>query len=146
VHHTNLFFEECGSQDHINYQCEDNIDTILASYNRGNQFYVDMEVLELVLYTGCCELLARMRNINEKNKALDKIYGVVYPIYSYCYDNFSSNALVISCHERISTVVEMTNLLQDSQKKEEDAHCSEHTTATGMNLFSMYDLLEGCAK
>jgi hypothetical protein len=72
-----LFCEDCGSQDHINYRCEDNVDTILASYNRGYKFYVDMEVLELVLYTGSCELLARMRNINEKNKALDKIYGAV---------------------------------------------------------------------
>jgi hypothetical protein len=60
----NFVCEDCGSQDHINYQCEDIVDTVLASYNRGYKFYVDMEVLELVLYTGCCELLARMRNIN----------------------------------------------------------------------------------
>jgi hypothetical protein len=113
----NFVCEDYGSQDHINYQREDNIDSILASYNRGNKFYVHMEVLELVLYTVCYELLARMRNINEKNKALDKIYGAVYLIYFYCYDNCSSNALVITCHERISTAVERTNLLQDPHKK-----------------------------
>jgi hypothetical protein len=138
--------EYCGSKDHINYQCEYNVDTILASYNRSNKCYVDMEVLERVLYTGCYELLARLSNIDEKNKALDKIYGVVYPIYSYCYDNFSSNALVNTSHERSSTAVERTNLLQDSQKKEEDARRSEHTTATGMDLTCIYDLLDGYAK
>jgi hypothetical protein len=87
-----------------------------------------------------------MQNINETNKALDSIFGAVYLIYSYCYDNFSSNALLITCHERISAAVESTNLLQDSQKEEEDSHRSEHTTATGMNLSSVYDLLEGCAE
>jgi hypothetical protein len=53
---------------------------------------------------------------------------------------------VITCHERISIAMERANLLQDSQKKEEDAHHSEHTTATGMDLSSVYDLLEGYAK
>jgi hypothetical protein len=42
--------------------------------------------------------------------------------------------------------VERTNLLHDSQKKEEGAHHIEHTTATGMGLSSMFDLLEGCPK
>jgi hypothetical protein len=43
--------------------------------------------------------------------------------------------------------VEEPNLLQDSRKKEEeDVHCSEHTIAAGMNLFTLYDILDGCAK
>jgi hypothetical protein len=45
-----------------------------------------------------------------------------------------------------SKIMDTFETYQDSQKEEEDAHRSEHTTATGMNLSSVYDLLEGCAE
>jgi hypothetical protein len=32
----NFSCEDCGSKDHINYQCEYNVDTVLASYNRSD--------------------------------------------------------------------------------------------------------------
>ena len=47
--------EDCGSKDHLNYQCEYNVDTILATYNSSDKCHASMELLELVLYTGASE-------------------------------------------------------------------------------------------
>ena len=124
--------ELCVSIDHINYQCENNIDTVLASYNSSDKCYAHAEVLEFVLFTGSIKVLTRMREIKEESKALDRIYGVVYPIYSICHDNFLENALAITFHERISAAMEDPNLLQDSREEEkEDAHRKEPTAADG---------------
>ena len=113
--------EDCGSKDHIAYQCKYNIDPALASYNRDEfKSLVDMKVLEFVLFTGCLELLAFMRKIQKESQELDDTYKQVYPIYSYCYENFIDNALVITARERISTAMEKRNLLQ-GQKAEVEA-------------------------
>jgi hypothetical protein len=106
-----------------------------------------MVILERVLHTNCYEFLACISNTNREDKVLDKMYGIVYLIYSYCYENFTDNALVIASLERISTAVKEPNLFQESQeKKEEDVHRSGHTTTIGMDLFNLYYLLDGCAK
>jgi hypothetical protein len=75
-------------------------------------------------------LLACLRDTEVKSGTLDRICDAVKPLYSHYYNNLSDNALVITFHEWISTAVEEPNLLQFSQKKEEeDAHRSEHTTS-----------------
>ena len=79
-----------------------------------------MKVLEFVLFTGCLELLTFMRKIQKESQELDDTYKQVYPIYSYCYENFIDNALVITARERISTDMEKRNLLQ-GQKAEVEA-------------------------
>jgi len=134
-----LTCEFCGSIDHINYKCKCNIDTMLASYNSGDKCNASMELLEFVLFTGSLEVLTRIRDIEEESKALDKIYGVVQPIYCLCQDNFRDNALVITCHERISAAMKVPNLLQDSrEEEEEDVHRSEP-------VFDVYSQVIDCA-
>jgi hypothetical protein len=44
---------------------------MLASYNKSNKCYANMEALEGVLFTDCCEFLSRMSNIEEEYEALD---------------------------------------------------------------------------
>ena len=47
----------------------------------------------------------------------------------------------------MSTDMEETTLLQESRKEEEEGvYRSEHTTAVGMDMFNLYNLLDGCAK
>jgi hypothetical protein len=110
--------DHCGSKDHLNYQSEYNIDTILATYNSTDKCHASIELLDFVVYTAVGELLARIRYIKEEVKSLDMIYGEVHPIYYRLQYYFHGNALVNLFNERASTAMEEPNLLQDSKKEE----------------------------
>ena len=104
--------EDCGCTYHINYQCKSSYDTALASYNREEfKLFVDVEVLELVLITAFDELIARMKDIKKKSKALDRIYEAVLPMHAYCYKNFIHNALVLTTRQRVLPTLERRNRL-----------------------------------
>ena len=94
---------DCGSNEHLNYQCKHNIDLVLATYNITNGCNASMKVLEHMLFLGALEIIVPIRNIKVSNKTLDTIYGTVH-------------ASVEDFHERITTALEKNELVQDSQK------------------------------
>ncbi len=74
----NFGCELCGSKDHINYQCKNIDDTILAYYNGAGKCFAHGDIHERVLYTGCFELLSRISKLNIEDEVLDKINGMTY--------------------------------------------------------------------
>ena len=105
--------EDCGSKEHLTYQCEYNFDPVLATYNSSDNCNASMEVIEMVLYRGAHEL----HPIYElKNKKFEMIYREVHHIYDFCYYNFRENALLINYSKRISTALEETELYRKHGK------------------------------
>ena len=91
------------------------------------------------------EIRVQIRNIKVGNKTLDTIYGIVHPIYDFYYDNFCDNASVMNFHERIITALEKNEVLQDSQKtEEEDVHRKKFTTTIDTDVLKMYRQVTGC--
>ena len=114
--------EDCRSEDHLNYQCEYNVDTVLATYNSSDKCHASMELLEFVLFSGVGELLAHIRDIEEEDKALNMIYGEVHPIYCYLQDYFHDNALIKDVHERASAAMKTLTFCRTQRKKKMRMH------------------------
>ena len=70
--------DNCGAEDHLNYQCDCNSNTMLATYNRNDKCHASMEILEFVIFTGASELLAFMRDIEEKGEYPSHIYDITH--------------------------------------------------------------------
>jgi hypothetical protein len=79
-----------------------------------------------VLFLGVTEMLIRLGSINVESKSLDRVFDLVLPIFHFCKNDLSDNALVIGYMKRFVAAMEKDNLLQDSlESKEENEHKEE---------------------
>ena len=89
----------------------------MASYARVIYDYYDVEQIEeFVAFKGAYEI----ESLFEKYEALvDDVYRPEnLSILKYCYDNYEYNSYINALIEKISTVQEETNILQETMEEE----------------------------
>ena len=64
-----MICEDCGSKEHLTYQCEYNFDLVLATCNSTDNCNASMEVIKIMIYRGAHELLKWITNIKKQMKS-----------------------------------------------------------------------------
>ena len=104
---------------HLPFSCKFNDNETLASYANGIYDYYDVEQIEeFIAVKGACEIESLFR----KNDAFDD--DVYRPenlaILKYWYLNYEYNSDIDAFIEKVSTIQEETNILQETMEEEID--------------------------
>ena len=102
---------------HLPLSCKFNDNKTLASYANGIYYYYDVErIEEFVVFKGACEIKCLFE---EYENCDDPVYrSENLAILKYCYLNYKYNADIDAFIEKVSTVQEETNILQESMEEE----------------------------
>ena len=102
---------------HFPFSCEFNDDETLASYANGIYDYYDVEQIEeFVAFMGAYEIESLFKEFEDFD---DSVYRPeILAILKYCYENYKYNYDIDEFIEKVSTVREEINILQESMKEE----------------------------
>ena len=101
---------------HLPFSCIFNDNETLASYVNGIYDYYDVErIEEFVAFKGACEI----ESLFLKYEAFDDdVYRPeIFSILKYSYDNYKYNSNIDAFIDKVSTVREETNILQESMQE-----------------------------
>ena len=104
---------------HLPFSCKFNDNKTLASYANSIYYYYDVErIEEFIAFKGAYEI----ESLFEKYEAFDDdVYRPeFFSILKYCYENYEYNANINEFIDKVSTVQEETNILQESMEEEVD--------------------------
>jgi len=104
---------------HLPFSCKFNDNETLASYANGIYDYYDVEQIEeFVAFKGAYELESFFEKYDNYDDAVYRPEN--FAILKYCYENYEYNADINEFIEKVSTVQEETNILQESMEEEID--------------------------
>ena len=104
---------------HLPFSCKFNDNETLASYANGIYDYYDVEQIEeFVAFMGAYEIESLFKECENLD---DTVYRPEnFAILKYCYENDEYNVDIDAFIEKVSTVQEETNILQESMEEEID--------------------------
>ena len=98
---------------HLPFSCEFSDDETLGSYANGRyDFYDAKRIEELVAFKGAYEIESLFEKYEDYDDSAYRPEN--FAILKYCYDNYKYNSDVDVFIEKVSTVQEETNILQES--------------------------------
>ena len=104
---------------HLPFSRKFNDNETLASYTNGMYDYYDVEQIEeFVAFMGAYEIESMFKAFDDFD---DSVYRPEnFAILKYCYDNYKYNYDIDVFIEKVSTVQEEINILQESMEEEID--------------------------
>ena len=104
---------------HLPFSCKFNDDKTLASYANGIYDYYDVEQIEeFVAFMGAYEIESLFKEFEDFDDSVYRPENLA--ILKYCYENYEFNSDIDAFIEKVSTIQEETNILQESMEEEID--------------------------
>jgi hypothetical protein len=92
---------------HLNYQCKDSNDEVLATYN-SDKCYASLEMVEYMLFQGAYEIIVRL--IGRVSKIVDGIQTMANSIFIFRQEYLFHNALLLNYVKVFTTARKKDNL------------------------------------